>query len=44
MDLKNFVYTGHFIDSWLSLAPDVSLLLCRDAGTSDVYALDWGEP
>jgi hypothetical protein len=43
-DLKNFVYTGHFVDSWLSPAPDDSLLLLRDAGTSDVYALDWEEP
>jgi WD40 repeat protein len=43
-DLKNFVYTGHFVDAWLSLAPDDSPLLFRDAGTSDVYALDWDEP
>jgi serine/threonine protein kinase/Tol biopolymer transport system component len=43
-DLKNFVYTGHFSDSSLSLTPDDSLLLFRDAGTSDVYALDWVEP
>ena len=43
-DLKDFVYTGHFIDGWLSLAPDDSPLLFRDAGTSDVYALDWEEP
>jgi hypothetical protein len=43
-DLKNFVYTGRFTDAWLSLAPDDSLLLFRDAGTSDVYALDWEEP
>jgi hypothetical protein len=44
VDLKNFVYTGHFIDSWLSLAPADSLLLFRDAGISDAYALDWEEP
>jgi serine/threonine protein kinase/Tol biopolymer transport system component len=43
-DLKNFVGTGHFSDSSLSLTPDESLLLFRDAGTSDVYALDWEEP
>jgi WD40 repeat protein len=43
-DLKNFVYTGHFPDSSLSLTPDDSPLLFRDAGTSDVYALDWEEP
>jgi Tol biopolymer transport system component len=43
-DLKNFVYTGRFGDSSLSLTPDDSPLLIRDAGTSDVYALDWEEP
>jgi eukaryotic-like serine/threonine-protein kinase len=43
-DLKNFVYAGHFTDSSLSLTPDDSPLLFRDAGTSDVYALDWEEP
>jgi eukaryotic-like serine/threonine-protein kinase len=43
-DLKNFVCTGHFSDSSLSLTPDDSPLLFRDAGTSDVYALDWEEP
>jgi eukaryotic-like serine/threonine-protein kinase len=43
-DLKNFVYTGHFPDSSLSLTPDDSPLLFRDAGTSDEYALDWEEP
>ena len=43
-DLKSFVYTGHIVDGWLSLAPDDSPLLFRDAGTSDVYALDWEEP
>jgi hypothetical protein len=43
-DLKNFVYTGHFNDSSRSLTPDDSLLLLRDAGTSEVYALDREEP
>jgi eukaryotic-like serine/threonine-protein kinase len=43
-DLTNFVYTGRFSDSSLSLAPDNSPLLFRDAGTSDVYALDWDDP
>jgi Tol biopolymer transport system component len=28
----------------LALTPDGSLLLLRDAGTQDVYALDWKEP
>jgi Tol biopolymer transport system component len=40
-DLRNFRFTGHFPDSSLSLAPDDALLLFRDAGSSDVYALDW---
>jgi hypothetical protein len=42
-DLKNFRTTGEW--GWLlALAPDDSLLLLRDAGTQDVYALDWEEP
>jgi hypothetical protein len=43
-DLKNFTFTGYFGDSSLALAPDDSPLLFRDAGSSDVYALDWEEP
>jgi hypothetical protein len=43
-DLTNFVCMGHFTDSSLSLAPDDSPLLFRDAGTSDVYALEWEDP
>jgi eukaryotic-like serine/threonine-protein kinase len=43
VDLKNFVLTGLW-GNGLSLAPDDSPLLLRDAGTSDVYALDWEEP
>ena len=30
--------------SWMGLAPDDSLLLVRDAGTQDIYALDWEAP
>jgi len=42
-DLKSFRTTGEW--GWLlALAPDDSLLLLRDAGTEDVYALDWEEP
>jgi serine/threonine protein kinase/dipeptidyl aminopeptidase/acylaminoacyl peptidase len=40
---KSFVGTGHWGTS-LSLAPDDSLLLMRNAGSYDVYALDWEEP
>ena len=43
VDLKNFVYTGHYT-TWLAIAPDGSPLLLRNAGTQDVYALDWEEP
>jgi len=38
------IFINNFSDSSLSLTPDDSLLLFRDAGTSDVYALDWEEP
>jgi Tol biopolymer transport system component len=41
VDLSHFVFTGRFSDSSLSLAPDDSPLLFREAGTSDVYSLDW---
>ncbi|MBV8894937.1 MAG: PD40 domain-containing protein [Acidobacteriaceae bacterium] len=40
-DLRNFRFTGHFAVSFLGLTPDDSPLLFRDAGSSDVYALDW---
>ncbi len=42
-DLKNSVFTGRYGDS-LAVAPDDSPLLLRDAGTYDVYSLDWGTP
>ena len=29
---------------WVGLAPDDSPLLLRDAGTQDIYALDWDAP
>ena len=40
---KDFIGTGYFGVS-LALAPDDSPLLLRNAGTQDVYALDWEEP
>jgi Tol biopolymer transport system component len=40
IDLKNFSTAGRYNGS-LSLAPDDSPLLLRNAGTQDVYALDW---
>lgn len=43
-DLRSLVLTGYFGDSSLSLTPDGEPLLIRDAGSTDVYALDWEEP
>jgi Tol biopolymer transport system component len=43
VDLKNFITGGRY-GGWLGLAPDDSPLLLRDAGTQDVYALDWEAP
>jgi len=43
VDLSSFKHTGSAERS-LALAPDGSLLLLRDAGTQDVYALEWKEP
>jgi eukaryotic-like serine/threonine-protein kinase len=43
VDLKNFVTTGHY-SQWFAVAPDDSPIMLRNAGTQDVYALDWEEP
>jgi Tol biopolymer transport system component len=43
VDLKNFISVGSYGTS-LALASDDSPLLLRDAGTQDVYALDWEAP
>jgi Tol biopolymer transport system component len=32
------------VGQWLGLAPDDSLLVLRDAGTHEIYALDWDAP
>jgi WD40 repeat protein len=42
-DLKSFVTAGRYGGA-LALTPDDSPLLLRDAGTQDVYALDWETP
>jgi serine/threonine protein kinase/Tol biopolymer transport system component len=39
-DLTGFMPTGYW-GFWLGLAPDDSPLMLRDAGTQDVYSLDW---
>jgi Tol biopolymer transport system component len=43
LELKNIALTGHW-GHWMGLSPDDSPLLLRNAGTQDVYALDWEEP
>jgi eukaryotic-like serine/threonine-protein kinase len=43
VDLSNLVTTG-YLGGALALTPDDSPLLLRDAGTYDVYALDWNAP
>jgi eukaryotic-like serine/threonine-protein kinase len=40
VDLRDFVPTGHW-SVWLGLDPDDSPLMLREAGTQDVYSLDW---
>jgi len=40
IDLKDFTPTG-FWTVWLGLDPDDSPLMVREAGTQDVYSLDW---
>jgi Tol biopolymer transport system component len=42
-DLNNLPTTGYY-GLWLGLAPDDSPLLLRDAGSQDIYALDWETP
>jgi serine/threonine protein kinase len=44
VDLKNFVATGRIYPRWSAVAPDDSPLLLRDAGSQNVYSLDWKEP
>jgi len=39
-DFRQVPYWG----DWGGLAPDDSPLLLRDAGTHDIYALDWQAP
>ena len=41
--LESFKTTGRYSGS-LALMPDDSPLLLREAGTQDVYALDWERP
>ncbi len=43
LELKNISLAGHWGHS-MTLTPDDSPVLLRNAGTQDVYALDWEEP
>jgi len=43
VDLKGFVPTGYWPGWPLAIASDDSPLLLRDAGTSEVYSLEWEE-
>jgi eukaryotic-like serine/threonine-protein kinase len=43
VDLKNFAPVGYY-GQWFALAPDDSPIMLRNAGTQDVYSLDWEEP
>jgi Tol biopolymer transport system component len=43
VDLKTFAPTGRYGNS-LSLMPDDSFLMLRNAGTHDIYSLDWENP
>jgi hypothetical protein len=43
VSLKDF-RLAPFPGNWVGLAPDDSPLLLRDAGTQDIYALDWEAP
>src|SRR5258708_1036539 len=39
-DLTSFQATGSF-STWSTVAPDGSILLMRDLGGTDIYAIDW---
>jgi len=43
VDLKDLPLTGYY-GFWFGLAPDDSPLLLRDAGSQDLYSLDWEVP
>ena len=42
-DLQDFVATGWW-GIWLGIDPTDKPLMLRDAGTQDVYSLDWNVP
>src|SRR5689334_22843942 len=44
VSLKDLRRTRGTFGPWTGLAPDGSLLIQRDAGASEIYALDWEAP
>ena len=42
VDLKNVSPGGNY--GWSAVAPDDSPIMLRNAGTMDIYSLDWEEP
>jgi Tol biopolymer transport system component len=43
INLKGIALVGYY-NVWFAPAPDNSVMMLRNAGTQDVYALDWEEP
>jgi len=43
INLKGIGLAGYY-GGWFALAPDGSVMMLRNAGTVDVYSLDWQEP
>ena len=43
INLKGISLVGYY-NVWFAMAPDNSVMMLRNAGTWDVYALDWEEP
>jgi hypothetical protein len=44
VSLKDIRRTAGTFAPWTGVALDGSLLIQRDAGTSEIYALDWDAP
>jgi hypothetical protein len=44
VDLKTIKNTGWTGGLWVGLTPNDALLLLRDTGTQEIYALDWHAP
>ena len=42
--LKDVHFASSDFGNWTGLAPDDSPLVLRDAGSQEIYALDWREP